>query len=82
MNVWPNVAVKLDPVENNGLVQGEDVAYTTHNATGVSQLHALGIFGKGAKVGVVDTGIWYKHPDVSLAEREHLSQAHRLQLLT
>ncbi|KAJ0311147.1 hypothetical protein COL516b_001851 [Colletotrichum fioriniae] len=64
VNVWPNVAVKLDPVENNGLVQGEDVAYTTHNATGVSQLHALGIFGKGAKVGVVDTGIWYKHPDL------------------
>ncbi|KAK1724825.1 subtilase [Colletotrichum acutatum] len=64
VNVWPNVAVKLDPVESKRLVQGEDVAYTTHNATGVSKLHAQGIFGKGAKVGVVDTGIWYKHPDL------------------
>ncbi|KAL0780594.1 hypothetical protein CaCOL14_001929 [Colletotrichum acutatum] len=68
VNVWPNVAVKLDPVESKRLVQGEDVAYTTHNATGVSKLHAQGIFGKGAKVGVVDTGIWYKHPDVSRVE--------------
>ncbi|KAK1635877.1 hypothetical protein BDP81DRAFT_450711 [Colletotrichum phormii] len=59
VNVWPNVAVKLDPVESKRLVQGEDVAYTTHNATGISKLHAQGVFGKRAKVGVVDTGIWY-----------------------
>ena len=38
--------------------------YTVHNWTGVDRLHAAGIKGKGAVVAVVDTGIWYPHPDV------------------
>lgn len=67
VNVWPNVAVKLDPVESRRAVEGENEPYSTHNATGVSKLHSQGIYGKGAKVGVVDTGIWYKHPDVSIS---------------
>ncbi|KAI1107937.1 subtilisin-like protein [Jackrogersella minutella] len=59
LRVWPNERVYLGPVEPqiiNGLPTS--LNYTTHNVTGVSKLHASGIFGKGAKVGVVDTGTW------------------------
>ncbi|KAJ9149758.1 Subtilisin-like protein [Pleurostoma richardsiae] len=60
---WANERVQLAPVQpqvTNDL--GSYVNYTTHNATGVNKLHAQGIFGKGVKVGVVDTGTWYLHP--------------------
>lgn len=35
--------------------------YSVHSLTGVDKLHAKGIYGKGVKVAVVDTGIDYKH---------------------
>ncbi|KAK3345545.1 peptidase S8/S53 domain-containing protein [Neurospora tetraspora] len=38
-----------------------DGNYSVHSLTGVDKLHAKGIYGKGAKVAVVDTGIDYKH---------------------
>ncbi|KAJ0108571.1 hypothetical protein J7T55_015005 [Diaporthe amygdali] len=63
VRAWPNKRVTLSPVE--GLTSIGDAAagnYTTHNATGVSKLHDRGIFGQGVKVGVVDSGTWYKHP--------------------
>lgn len=66
VRAWPNKRVALSPVE--GLSSVGDAAaagnYTTHNATGVSKLHDRGIFGQGVKVGVVDSGTWYKHPAV------------------
>lgn len=66
VRAWPNKRVALSPVE--GLSSIGDAAaagnYTTHNATGVSKLHDRGIFGQGVKVGVVDSGTWYKHPAV------------------
>jgi subtilisin family serine protease len=37
---------------------------SVHSMTGVDKLHAAGIRGKGAKVGVVDTGVQYTHPAV------------------
>ncbi|KAF4468071.1 serine endopeptidase [Fusarium albosuccineum] len=61
--VWPNEKVYFRPSEakvTDELPSGQE--YLPHNVTGVSKLHEQGIFGKGAKVGVVDTGIWYKHP--------------------
>ena len=30
-------------------------------ATGVNELHKRGVYGKGVKVGIVDTGTWYNH---------------------
>ncbi|KAL0260198.1 hypothetical protein SLS55_003882 [Diplodia seriata] len=36
--------------------------YTVHTSTGVDKLHAAGVYGEGAVVAVVDTGIDYSHP--------------------
>ncbi|KAG5644690.1 hypothetical protein DXG03_007913 [Asterophora parasitica] len=35
---------------------------STHKLTGVDKLHALGITGKGIKIGIIDSGIDYTHP--------------------
>ena len=35
--------------------------------TGVDKLHEAGVLGKGAKVAIVDTGVWYMHPAVSFS---------------
>ncbi|KAI1387323.1 subtilisin-like protein [Hypoxylon trugodes] len=35
---------------------------STHKMAGVAKLHQLGIKGKGVKVGIVDTGVDYRHP--------------------
>lgn len=31
---------------------------------GVDKLHALGIKGKGIKIGIIDTGVDYRHPSL------------------
>ncbi|KAJ2929699.1 hypothetical protein H1R20_g7387, partial [Candolleomyces eurysporus] len=36
--------------------------FSTHVATGVDKVHARGFFGKGIKIGIIDTGIDYTHP--------------------
>jgi subtilisin family serine protease len=36
--------------------------FSTHVMTGVDRLHAEGIFGKGVKIGIIDTGTDYTHP--------------------
>ncbi|KAF2730617.1 minor extracellular protease vpr [Polyplosphaeria fusca] len=64
VNIWPNHVVRLDPpLDRQSFI--DDVSatnYSVHSATGVDKLHAAGILGQGVKVGVVDSGIWYKHP--------------------
>ncbi|GKT51113.1 minor extracellular protease vpr [Colletotrichum spaethianum] len=37
------------------------IDYDIHHMTGVDKLHEAGVLGKGAKVAVVDSGIWYTH---------------------
>ncbi|KAI1456396.1 subtilisin-like protein [Annulohypoxylon moriforme] len=53
IRVWPNERVYLGPVTPQ-VIDGlpAELNYTTHNVTGVSKLHASGIYGKGAKVGL------------------------------
>lgn len=36
-------------------------SFSVHHMTGVDKLHEAGILGRGAKVAVVDTGVWYPH---------------------
>jgi subtilisin family serine protease len=36
--------------------------FSTHVMTGVDKLHAQGYFGKGVKIGIIDSGIDYTHP--------------------
>lgn len=64
-NVWRNNIHRLEPLS----VQKADskpLDSIVHNTTGVSKLHDAGLFGEGAVVGIVDTGVWYEHPAVSL----------------
>lgn len=66
VNLWPNRAVPrqapLDFQSFSGHVAVSN--YSTLQVTGVEQLHEAGILGHGVKVGVLDSGIWYDHPDL------------------
>ncbi|GJC94506.1 serin endopeptidase [Colletotrichum higginsianum] len=59
--VWQNTRVALSPVEGLRAIE-EAAAGTTPRTTPLVKLHDQGIFGQGVKVGVVDSGTWYKHP--------------------
>lgn len=71
-NVWHNRLYSLEraisPRSNstNETVPGPLTSYNAepHIATHVDKLHAKGIYGKGVKIGVIDTGVDYTHPAV------------------
>lgn len=64
--VWSNETFSIDPPneESNQLKADEaNVAnYTPYDA--LDRLHAEGFTGKGIKVGILDTGMDYNHPDL------------------
>ncbi|CAI6088118.1 unnamed protein product [Clonostachys chloroleuca] len=64
LDVWPNELIELLPTFEQQAPVTDDapIHHDNHNATGVNKLHAQGIFGKGVKIGIVDTGVWYDHP--------------------
>ncbi|KAK0625885.1 subtilase [Immersiella caudata] len=61
---WPVGRAQLDPIKPLATFSDDAQAgnYSAHEYTGVQTLHEKGIFGKGAVVAVVDTGIEYSHP--------------------
>ncbi|KAH8892536.1 alkaline protease [Thozetella sp. PMI_491] len=65
VRAWPNHPEELlSPVSvKRQVVVGTDSqdTYAVHWATGVEELHAQGILGKGVKVGIIDTGTYYNH---------------------
>ncbi|KAF9871425.1 hypothetical protein CkaCkLH20_11072 [Colletotrichum karsti] len=63
-SVWPSRMIKLDPSPKTSLDKRDAAAVPIrdiHKSTGVYRLHEAGILGEGAKVAVVDTGIYYNH---------------------
>lgn len=69
--VWPLRKVKLitSVAQQNFSEIVDALDYNIHGPTGVEAMHKAGIYGEGATVAVVDTGIEYTHPGVS----HHLS---------
>jgi hypothetical protein len=41
-----------------------DVKYDIHVMTQIDRLHAEGFTGKGVKIGIIDSGVDYNHPDL------------------
>jgi subtilisin family serine protease len=64
---WPMNQIWLAPLEPSSVFDSDTAAknYSVHAWTGVDKLHDAGIYGKGATVAIVDTGIDYNHPAVS-----------------
>ncbi|UOY92572.1 S8 family serine peptidase [Ectobacillus sp. JY-23] len=63
--VWSNTEVHIDPpVQTDGQATSSSPAADSVEHIGAKQLHEKGVTGKGVKVGVLDTGIDYNHPDL------------------
>ncbi|PEJ56554.1 hypothetical protein CN692_17105 [Bacillus sp. AFS002410] len=63
--VWSNETFKIDPPKENDQLKTDEAKvgnYTPYDA--LDRLHAEGFTGKGIKVGILDTGIDYNHPDL------------------
>jgi subtilisin family serine protease len=69
--------VKLDPKEQGSVKELSGVEGTNENSIplpGIDSLHNEGIKGNGIKVGVLDTGIDYNHPDLTDAYKGYRKQ--------
>ncbi|PEJ51258.1 hypothetical protein CN692_22790 [Bacillus sp. AFS002410] len=65
--VWSNETFSIEPptAEDNNALKADEAKvgnYTPYD--GLNRLHAEGFTGKGIKVGILDTGIDYHHPDL------------------
>jgi subtilisin family serine protease len=62
--VWSNDEVHVEPPvqQDDPLNENKDTGRLTY--PGIDKLHAEGLTGEGIKIGVIDTGIDYNHPDL------------------
>ncbi|PGZ93119.1 S8 family serine peptidase [Bacillus sp. AFS029533] len=63
--VWSNQTFSIDPPKENDQLKADEsnvANYTPYDA--LDRLHAEGFTGKGIKVGILDTGMDYHHPDL------------------
>jgi subtilisin family serine protease len=71
--VWPNNVIKVEPpTSQEG--SGDTKKIATEVFPGINKLHEEGFTGKGIKVGVIDTGIDYNHPDLTDAYKGYRAQ--------
>ncbi|MFF2876564.1 S8 family serine peptidase [Gottfriedia sp. NPDC057991] len=72
--VWPNNVIQVEPPKAaEGTQDTNKVA--TEVFPGINKLHDEGITGKGIKVGVIDTGLDYNHPDLTDAYKGYRAQS-------
>lgn len=66
-NVWPMKTVPMaSPIRRvKASLDVKSQNYSVHQWTGVDQLHAQGVRGRGATIAIIDTGIDYTHQAVS-----------------
>ncbi|NQD66612.1 S8 family serine peptidase [Bacillus haikouensis] len=64
--VWSNDKVQIaPPILEKEKIKSSSTKMTSSNSyLGVDKLHEEGFTGKGVKIGVLDTGIDYNHPDL------------------
>lgn len=63
--VWPVTKYRSPTHGNSNLRRStpdNDKPFDTSQSTRVDQLHQMGIYGEGAVVGILDTGVNYNHP--------------------
>ncbi|KAJ3955877.1 hypothetical protein N0V92_007592 [Colletotrichum tropicale] len=62
--IWPVKTYKLAPLTPQASFSDDATAqnWSIHYSTGVDKLHEAGVFGKGVKVAVIDSGVDYRHP--------------------
>lgn len=63
---WAATLLHVPELESqSALADLSDAAnYTVHETTGVAKVHALGNYGQGVKIAIVDTGVDYTHEAV------------------
>ncbi|PUB08207.1 S8 family serine peptidase [Paenisporosarcina sp. OV554] len=71
--VWPNNVIKVEPPTSTES-SGDTKKVATEVFPGINKLHDEGFTGKGIKVGVIDTGIDYNHPDLTDAYKGYRAQ--------
>ncbi len=66
--VWSTETVSIDPPapnEKSNQLKSDEFNIANYSPyDGLNRLHAEGITGKGIKIGILDTGIDYNHPDL------------------
>lgn len=75
-NVWPNDRLEYPTYVDHGLgskiqyvlhkrqnsTKSQDVRFNSFKSARVNKIHELGFYGKGVVVGIIDSGVDYKHP--------------------
>ncbi|KAJ0163283.1 Minor extracellular protease vpr [Colletotrichum tanaceti] len=63
-NVWVDGVIELSDATEPQIITPprNSPGFIMHSSTGVDKIHAEGIFGKGAKIGIIDTGVCFEHP--------------------
>ncbi|PGL70404.1 S8 family serine peptidase [Bacillus sp. AFS055030] len=62
--VWSDLQVQVEPPSIKETTTKQTATHTMVTFPGVEKLHQEGFTGKGVKVGILDTGIDYNHPDL------------------